>query len=82
MRLRLDPTDLKDLAARRLVAIIAHVVTVVGGRWPQAENVAENANNSQQTFHLSFITTGEAEQEKEVTGVMSNTSQHRRTIHL
>lgn len=56
----ITPTNLEDLAARRLVAIVAHVVAVVGRRGSEAEHVAENTNNPQEALHLGFVTAGQA----------------------
>lgn len=52
--------DLEDLAAGGLVAVVPHVVAVVGRRRPQAEHVAEDADDPQQALHLSLEAAGEA----------------------
>lgn len=58
-------TDLKDLAPRRLVAVVAHVVAVVWRGRSQTKDVAENTDDSQQTLHLSFVTAGQTDEETE-----------------
>lgn len=57
-------SHLEHLAALSLVAIIAHVIAIVGWWGPQAEHVAENTNYSQEAFHLSFKTAWQAEDKK------------------
>ena len=60
------PSDLKDLVASRLVAVVAHVA--VGGRRSEVEDVAEDANDPQQTLHLRVVAAGQATEKTAVIG--------------
>lgn len=53
---------LEDLVAWGFVAIVAHVVPVVGRGRAKAEDVAEDADDSEQALHLSFEAAGETEE--------------------
>lgn len=55
-------THLENLAAGGFVAVVAHVIAIVGWWGPQTEHVAENTNDSQEALHLSFITAWQAEE--------------------
>lgn len=57
-------THLEHLAAGGFVAVVTHVIAIVGWWGPQTEHMAENTNDSQQALHLSFITAWQAEEKK------------------
>lgn len=59
---------LEDLVAWGFVAVVAHVISIVGRGRAKAEDVAEDADDSEQALHLSFKAAGETEELVSVRG--------------
>lgn len=54
-------SDLEHLTSWSFISIVAHVISITGRGWANAKDMAKYSHDPQETLHLSFIITWQAE---------------------